>query len=113
MKLDTYPHFFKVTALGVMTFSLTLLVMLSCDENRYMKEHPGGFESHLFGSLAFHKLLNQPNAAGISIEYSYNDDGIPDLLLVAVDKNGRKMTDDGEVGFLTMSNLCPPDCLDK
>jgi hypothetical protein len=76
----------------------------------YMKEHPGGFESHFFGSIAFEKLLNQPNVVGISIEYALNDEGIPQLLIVGVDRNGRKMVGEGESGYEDVSNLCPPDC---
>jgi hypothetical protein len=76
----------------------------------YKKEHPDGLESHFFGSAIFHRLLNQPNVAGISIQYALNDEGVPQLLLVAVDKTGRLMEATNEQGDSDASTVCPPAC---
>jgi hypothetical protein len=76
----------------------------------YKKEHPDGLESHFFGSAIFHRLLNQPNVAGISIQYALNDEGLPQLLLVAVDKTGRLMEGTSEESEADASVVCPPAC---
>jgi hypothetical protein len=76
----------------------------------YRKQNPDGLASHFFGSAIFHRLLNQPNAAGISIQYALNDQGVPQLLLVAVDKTGHMMEATGEEGEQDASVVCPPSC---
>jgi hypothetical protein len=77
----------------------------------YKKEHPDGLESHFFGSAIFNRLLNQPNVAGISIQYALNDEGVPQLILVAVDKTGRQMNETSEAGEQDASAVCPPACV--
>jgi hypothetical protein len=79
-------------------------------KSAYKKNHATTAESHFFGSATFQRLLHQPNVAGVSIEYALNDEGEPQLLLVAVDKNGRKMTSATEDGYEDASRVCPPDC---
>ena len=76
----------------------------------YKKENPNHVESHFFGNAIFQRLLSQPGVAGISIEYALNDDGVPQLLLVGVDTNGKKLKGESELGYGDASIICPPDC---
>jgi hypothetical protein len=75
----------------------------------YKKQHPDGLESHFFGSAIIQRLLSQPNVAGISIQYALDDEGVPQLILVGIDKTGRKMTAANEFEA-DRSYHCPSDC---
>jgi hypothetical protein len=76
----------------------------------YKKENEGHAESHFFGTAIFRQMLSQPNVAGINIEYALNDEGVPQLLLVAVDKNGHVMNSSSDNGYADASIVCPPSC---
>jgi hypothetical protein len=62
---------------------------------------------HVFGSKIIRQILSQPDVAGISLEYAINDDGLPQILVVGVDVNGKKMNATGQLGYADRA-LCPP-----
>jgi hypothetical protein len=86
----------------------------------FKKKNPSGAESHFFGKHAIERLMKNENVVGISIHYAINDNGVPQLLLVGVDAQGKLLqkeaVDEGgrvsteNVGWLDMSTICPPAC---
>lgn len=83
--------------------------------DNYLNKQAGArdvIHSHFFGKETFERLLRQPGAVGISIHYAMNDAGVPQILLVAVDEKGVKMTGKSQNGYEDASMPCPPCKLD-
>jgi hypothetical protein len=70
-------------------------------------KNPTSAKFHFFGSKIIMQILSQPNVAGISLEYAINEDGHPQILIVGVDKKGRKMNAEDQLGYADRS-FCPP-----
>jgi hypothetical protein len=72
-------------------------------------------QSNFFGMDVIDNLRQHPNAAGITIEYGINDEGIMQPILFAADDEGRKIItsagkDGGGSGGADASSPCPPYC---
>lgn len=67
---------------------------------------PGAVRAHAFDRSAFDALLAQPRAAGIRIHYGLYADGTDTVVLYAMDKNGRDLTEMPA----NNSRVCPPSC---
>ena len=68
--------------------------------------------AHFYGRELINELLETKDAVGIRIYYGLNDDGEKELLLYAVDKNGKDIVQkiSPQVNILDFGWRCPPYC---
>jgi hypothetical protein len=55
----------------------------------HKRKNPGAPLSRFYGKNSFDRIFRNPAAVGISIVYALDDNGVPLLLLVGVDANGK------------------------
>lgn len=69
---------------------------------RHVARHPEGLRSVYFGRDAFEAVLGRPGAEGVSIQFAINDAGDTTLVLVPLNREGRRLPDD--MSLATMTN---------
>jgi hypothetical protein len=74
----------------------------------YTQRYPDGILSHTFGADAYYTLLNQKGAVGIRLKHAINDSGAPQILMVAIDGNGKELVGSEAEGHYDASDPCPP-----
>jgi hypothetical protein len=76
----------------------------------YREKYPDGTQWQYIGADLFQRQLNQPGAVGIKLEYAINDNGVVQVLPIAVDEKGNEFAGPGAEGYGDKSIVCPPDC---
>jgi hypothetical protein len=57
----------------------------------YHIKNPAGIQAHFFGYQIIHQILSENDCVGIRAYYALNDEGVPQLLLTAVNSKGRNL----------------------
>ena len=86
----------------------------------YQRQYPSEVRSHFFGRDVLELLLSLPDCEGISLQRGLNDAGEAVLVLVPLDREGRRLPGDASLnavtnsatGFFSVDSsiLCPPNC---
>ncbi|UQA59855.1 hypothetical protein [Polyangium aurulentum] len=85
----------------------------------YQRRHPSEVRSHFFGRDVLELLLSLPDCEGISLQRGLNDAGEAVLVLVPLDREGRRLPGDASLdaahsatGFFSVDAgmVCPPFC---
>jgi hypothetical protein len=76
----------------------------------YREKYPDGTQWQYIGADLFQRQLNQPGAVGLKLQYAINDDGVVQVLPIAVDEKGNELVGPGAAGYEDMTYVCPPKC---